>query len=103
MQHSKSSLLLQVKEQENVLPQTSPLQITETANIPNVGRFVAYSNGHLHIAFADRTILNVRYPKSVHEPFHQNEILKSGLVFNMVLSNGHTLQVSGHDMHGLER
>lgn len=89
--------------QQDVAAEKAPPQILETATIPNVGRFVAYSNGHLHVAFADRTMLNVRYPKTGPQALAQIGILERGLVFNMILPNGQAVQVNGQTMCGLER
>ena len=41
-------------------------QLVETAEVPNVGKFRAYSNGSIHVVFADRTILIMNRP-SVNE------------------------------------
>lgn len=89
--------------QEGAPAEATPLQISETATIPNVGRFVAYSNGHLHVVFSDRTMLNVRYPKIEQHSLTQKGVLERALVFNVILPNGQTMQVSGQSMYGLER
>ncbi|KAK3744765.1 hypothetical protein QZH41_013321 [Actinostola sp. cb2023] len=83
-----------LNSQESVQTQSNPVQISETANVPNVGRFVAYSNGHLHIAFSDRTLLNVR-----HDPM----VCREDLWFNFTLPNGQVLQGNSPNMQGLER
>ena len=36
------------------------MQLIETADVPGTGRFRAYSNGHVNVVFADRTILDMR-------------------------------------------
>lgn len=60
--------------------------------MPDIGKFVAYSNGHLYVAFADRTLLNVKYTSGI-----------DNLWFNCTLPSGQVLQGYPGNMPQLAR
>ena len=61
--------------------------ITDTADVPGMGRFKAYSNGHISAVFIDRTILDIR-----NSTDHDKEISLENCWCQLILPNGRVVQ-----------
>jgi len=61
--------------------------IIDTADVPGMGRFKAYSNGHINAVFSDRTILDIR-----NSTDHDKEISLENCWCQLILPNGRVVQ-----------
>ena len=61
--------------------------IIDTAYIPGLGRFKAYSNGHISAVFSDRTILDMG-----NSTAHDKEISLENRWCQLILPNGNVVQ-----------
>lgn len=61
--------------------------IIDTADVPGMGRFKVYSNGHISVVFSDRTILDIR--KSTD---HDKEMSLENCWCQLILPNGRVVQ-----------
>lgn len=65
--------------------------IIDTADVPGMGRFKAYSNGHISVVFSDRTILDIRNSTDHKEKSPENRwcqlILPNGVVVQFRLTD----------------
>ena len=66
----------------------SPTHIIEEANVDNIGRFQAASNGRIHIVFADRTFLDMQAdlsPRLERMGISHNQVLYYAIIIYEVI------------------
>lgn len=61
--------------------------IIDTADVPGMARFKAYSNGHISVVFSDRTILDIRKSTDPEENCWCQLILPNGRVVQFRLTD----------------
>lgn len=76
-------------------PSLPPHQL-HTTHVPGLGRFMAYSSGHIRVVFTDRTSLDLLHPST---PSQEGMVTSGGLmlergVCRVMLPNGRYQMVS---------